>query len=277
MTTPEEHSDSTVRGHDQIQAAQRRRLLLARMGQGAAAASMLAPLTSRAHGTFRIPNTSLSGGYGYCSISGFQSAAISASTALPICSAFAPSHFVTTEALNYTANPPPAGNLGNLISGSINANKLASALNSHFNTGSLFNSTNVAPLLSSSQPSPDYVAVTGTGVVLYWTSGNTSTALTRRNWPDSALNGLALFPSIFTNSTDNRPLLRVLYDGMLSSSPTTANCWFLSAYLTVYSATPSTLPAGFNKTYLTTSYTGNGVAASGTDAYKFLGALCITG
>ncbi len=68
------------------------------------------------------------------------------------------------------------------------------------------------------------------------------------------MNSTGKFKSIFTNSTDERTLLEVLYDGVLSSSPATAKCYFLSAYLTVYNGTPSNLPQGFDKAYVIGQY-----------------------
>lgn len=244
----------------------KRRVLLARLGQGATAASLLAPLASRAGGTHKITNPVLPGGFGYCSVSGFQSAAVSGSPAPTVCSAYAPGHFVTSQALTYTG-----GNLG--ISGSVNANKLRDALNAKYGVG-VFTSANVAPLLGSSAPAGGYVAVPGSGVVLIWTSSNTSTALTRNNWPAVGLDGLTQFSTLFPVGTpDARPLLRVLYDGVLTTNPANANCWLGSAYLTVYNGTPSYLPVGFDTTYVRQQAAGSG---SGTDTYKFFAALCVT-
>ena len=250
----------------EIAALQRRRALLSGLGKGAAATAALAPLISQAGGTHKIPNAALPGNFGYCTVSGFQSAAISGSPASTQCSAFAPSHFLTVQSLTYTN-----GNLG--ISGSVSAKKLRDALNTKY-VVTVFTEANVLPLLSSSAPANPVVAVAGSGVVLIWISSNTSTALTRANyWPATALNALAAFNSTFGGS-DGRPLLRVLYDGVLSANPANANCYFLAAYLTVYNSTPSTLPTGLDKPYVIAQYIDN--ANSSTNVYKFFQALCVT-
>ena len=250
----------------EIAALQRRRALLSGLGKGAAATAALAPLISQAGGTHKIPNAALPGNFGYCTVSGFQSAAISGSPASTQCSAFAPSHFLTVQSLTYTN-----GNLG--ISGSVSAKKLRDALNTKY-VVTVFTEANVLPLLSSSAPANPVVAVAGSGVVLIWISSNTSTALTRANyWPATALNALAAFNSTFGGS-DGRPLLRVLYDGVLSANPANANCYFLAAYLTVYNSTPSTLPTGLDKPYVIAQYIDN--AGPLTNAYKFFQALCVT-
>lgn len=251
----------------EIAALQRRRALLSGLGKGAAATAALAPLISQARGTHKIANSALPGNFGYCSVSGFQSAAISGSPAPTVCSAFAPSHFLAIHSLIYTGTDNNLG-LGN----SVNANKLRDALNTKY-VVSVFTSTNVAPLLSSLSPANPVVAVAGSGVVLIWTSSNTSTALTRNNWPTAALTGLEAFNSTFGGS-DGRPLLRVLYDGVLSANPANANCYFLAAYLTVYNSTPGTLPTGLNKPYVIVQYINN--ANSSTNVYKFFHALCVT-
>lgn len=244
--------------------ASRRAAILSGLGKGSAALVAMSPLASHATRTHKIGNMALPGGFGYCSISGFQSAAVSGTPPPTTCSAYAPARFLASGTLTYTG-----GNLG--ISGAVNANKLRDALNAKYSV-SVFTSTNVAPLLSSTQPSPAYVAVGGSGVVLIWASSNTSTALTRNNWPSFTLDSLTAFnaPSLFSTSTDARPLLLVLRDGVISANPSTANCWFLSAYLTVFNSTPANLPAGFDKPYLTSNY----VSAGSGNAYAFLKALC---
>lgn len=274
MNTPDQHSDKPdIDGtaQDRLRAS-RRSAILSGLGKGSVALAALSPLASQAISvrSHKLANGTLQGGFGYCTISGFQSAAVSGSPAPTVCSAFAPSHFLTVETLTYVG-----GIVGN---GGGNADtKLKNALNTKYGVG-VFNESNVAPLLATVAPTSGYVAVPGSGVVLIWTSNNTSTALTRSNWPASGVDGLAAFNASprFTGSTDDRPLLRVLYDGVLSANPATANCWFLSAYLTVYTTTPSGLPVGFDTSYLTGAYASDASAASGSDAYQFLKALCTT-
>jgi hypothetical protein len=239
----------------------RRRAFLAKMGKGTAALAALAPLSSRAGGTHKLANFSLPGGFGYCTVSGYQSAAVSGAPAT-ICSAFAPSYFLTTQSLTYSALTSPAAP---------NATKLAAALSTKF--GVSITAANVSSTLLAN-PIRNLV-VTGTNLVIYAASSSAGVSLQPRNFPGTLTNSLAGFNSagLFTNSSDSRTLLEVLYDGVLSSSPATAKCYFLSAYLTVFNSTPLNLPLGFNKTYVTGQYS-DGDAASGTDAYQFFKTLC---
>ena len=250
----------------EIAALQRRRALLSGLGKGAAATAALAPLISQAGGTHKIPNTALPGNFGYCSVSGFQSAAISGSPAPTVCSAFAPRHYLLTpDALVYSTLTSPSA---------VNASRLATALNNKY-----FSGVSPAPISNSmvnnsllATPLSKLIVPNRNLLVLPLTS-NTGTALGGTNFPDT-FNPLGLFHSIFLASTDQRTLLEVLYDGVLSASPSTANCYFLAAYLTVYNSTPSTLPTGLDKPYVIAQYIDN--AGPLTNAYKFFQALCVT-
>lgn len=260
---------SPLSAEDRLRAG-RRAAILGGLGKGSVALAAMSPLASQAVNvrSHKLANGMLPGGFGYCTISGFQSAAISGAAAATVCSAYAPEHFVNVETLVYSG---PGANL--TITGPIDAQNLSVALNSKYGV-SKFTSTNVAPLLSATAPMSTAVIVAGSTVVLIWTSSNSAIALTRRNWPVSAgLGALAAFNASprFIASADSRPLVLVLYDGVLSANPPTANCWFLSAYLTVFNSTPSTLPSGFDKTYLTSSYES---ASAGSDVYAFLKTLC---
>ena len=250
--------------------AARRRALLVKMGKGTAALAVLAPLSVHASGTHKLYNPSLPG-YGYCTVSGFQSAAVSGAAAT-VCSAYAPSHFLlTTEALTYNVLT------GTNVNG-VNKNNLAAALNTHFvlATDTISASTAGRPRVDNTllgSPLAKLV-VPQNNLVILPTTSNTGKALRGRNVPSLSLDPTGAFNSIFTNSTDGRTLLEVLYDGVLSSNPTSANCYFLSAYLTVFAATPNYLPAGFDKAYVTGQYS-DGNAALG-DVYLFFQSLCTT-
>ena len=255
---PSEPADGTAPG-----ALARRRALLAALGKGGAALAALSPLASQASRSHKLANSALPpANFGYCTVSGFQSAAISGSPAPQVCGAFAPVNFVALETLNYK---------NSLVSGNPDAAKLRAALNFKYGV-SVFTETNVGPLLSANQPTPSYVAVLGSNVVLQWLSNNSCRALTRKNWPDDNLNALGTFKSLFSNSSDTRPLLEVLYDGVASPSPTSANCYFLAAYLSV-GLTGVTLPADFNKAYVVGEY-DLGSYDQTTNQYKFFQALC---
>lgn len=242
--------------------AARRRALLVKMGKGTAALAVLAPLSAHASGTHKLANSSLPGGFGYCTVSGFQSAAVSGAPAA-VCSASAPSHFLTTQSLTYSTLTSPSA---------VNNSQLASALNTKFGITAI-TGTQVGNTLLAIPPKN--LVVAGKNLVIYGTSSNTGVSLQSSNFPAAITNSLAPFNAagLFTNSSDTRTLLEVLYDGVLSSSPTSAKCYFLSAYLTVYNATPSNLPQGFDKAYVTGQYS-DGNAASGTDVYQFFKTLC---
>lgn len=245
--------------------AARRRALLVKMGKGTAALAVLAPLSAHASGTHKLANTSLPGGFGYCTVSGYQSAAVSGAPATA-CSAYAPSHFLTVlPTLTYSSD----------VSGTDKAKKLAKYLNdTFFAKVDVISETDVNGTLLANPVATLFV--TGKNLVIRPIDPSSGTALRGNNFPDANLDPTGKFNSIFSplvKSSDGRTLLEVLYDGVLSSSPATAKCYFLSAYLTVYNATPSNLPLGFDQAYVTGQYT-DGNAASGTDAYQFFRALC---
>lgn len=253
----------------ELAALQRRRALLSGLGKGAAATAALAPLVAQARGTHKIANSTLPGGFGYCTVSGFQSAAISGSPAPTVCSAFAPSHFLTVDQLNYLTIS------GASNASSINKNNLSVGLNTFFSlpAGTITPSAVELTLLAAV---PVKLIVTGHNVAIIPLAVNSGTGLRPTNFPAAVTNSLAAFNStgLFTASSDSRSLLEVLYDAVLSSSPANANCYFLAAYLTVYNSTPSNLPLGFDKTYVVAQYVNN--AGSSTNAYKFFQALCVT-
>lgn len=247
--------------------AARRRALLVKMGKGTAALAVLAPLSAHASGAHKLANSSLPGGFGYCTVSGYQSAAVSGAPAtMTICSANRPSYFLTApQTLTYST----------LVSGMVSAKKLAKYLNdTFFPTSAVISETDVKGTLLASPVTT--LIVTGKNLVIRPIDSSSGIALRGNNFPEASLDPTGKFNSIFTNSTDTggkRTLLEVLYDGVPSSSPATAKCYFLSAYLTVYNSTPSNLPPGFKKAYVTGQYS-DGNAVSGTDAYQFFKALC---
>ncbi len=244
--------------------AARRRALLVKMGKGTAALAVLAPLSAHASGTHKLANTSLPGGFGYCTVSGYQSAAVSGAPATE-CTAYAPTHFLTTWPLTYSTLTSPSA---------VNNPQLASALNTKFGITTI-TGTQVGDTLLADPPKN--LVVTGKNLVIYAISSSAGVSLQPKNFPAAITNSLAFFNSagLFIKSSDTRTLLEVLYDGVLSSSPTFAKCYFLSAYLTVYYSTPSNLPLGFDRAYVTGQYSPtDGIAASGTDTYQFFRTLC---
>ncbi len=85
-------------------AQQRRLLLLKGLGKGSIAAAALIPLSSRATRSYVLDNPSLPGGNGYCSVSGFQSAAVSLAPGqtLTTCSALPPSSYYKKTESSYS-------------------------------------------------------------------------------------------------------------------------------------------------------------------------------
>jgi len=246
--------------------AARRRALLLKMGTGTAALAVLAPLSAHASGTHKLANSSLPSGFGFCTVSGYQSAAVSGAPATS-CSAFAPSHFLTTTELTYST-------LG--VNGSINAKKLADKLNAKFFAGSSFITEAHATTLLKGVAGTT-VKVVSHNMFIYVLTADRGIFLqpNATNLPAVITDTLGTFKSIFAGSLDVRTLLEVLYDGVFSSSPAFAKCYFLSAYLTVCTPpTPSSLPVGFDGDYVKGQYSTDGNAASGTYAYQFFKTLC---
>ena len=113
------HEDGQRDGLDPVLA--RRRLLLRGLGKGAAAAAALAPLAGHATRTHVLPNPNLGttpGGVtqnGYCSVSGFQSAAISVAPGRSVttCSATPPDRFygLIDQAYSWAARTKDKDNL----------------------------------------------------------------------------------------------------------------------------------------------------------------------
>lgn len=86
----------------ELAALQRRRALLSGLGKGSAAMAALAPLASRASSRNRVLFNSALKGNGYCSVSGFQSAAISSAPGATPCAATRPSNFFVATAGTYS-------------------------------------------------------------------------------------------------------------------------------------------------------------------------------
>jgi len=252
---------------------QRRRALLSGLGKGSAALAALSPLASQAAGTHKVANATLTGGFGYCSVSGFQSAAISGGTTAAVCSAYAPSHFVTSEALNYDTL---TGLSRASATATAYARALADALNIKFGlTGA--NATSSAKLkLSLLASTPFKLQIPGANLTFLPGAVTTAgIALRPQNLPAGFTNAQVAFNSIFTSSGTGTPLLEVLYEGVLSSTPSTARCYFAAAYLTVFASRPASLPVGFDKAYVVAQYS-DANAASGTNVYKFFSAISVS-
>jgi len=122
---------------------------------------------------------------------------------------------------------------------------------------------------------PIKLQVLGANLTILPGVAGTGTALRPQNLPAGFANAQVAFNSIFTGSGTATPLLEVLYEGVLSSSPTTARCYFAAAYLTVYAGRPSSLPVGFDQSYVLAQYS-DANAANGTNVYKFFSAVSVS-
>lgn len=245
--------------------ASRRAAILGGLGKGSAALAALSPLASRASGSHKVANATNPGGFGYCSESGFQSAVISRTTGVTVCSAYAPSHFVTVEALSYSTLTSPA---------SVSNNKLADALNAKYpgNTAVITSSRVGATLLASP---PLNLVVTGANLIILPNGSAAGIAIKAKNLP-MGFNTLAQFKTVFTTSQITASVLEVLYEGVVSTSPARASCYYASAYLTVFSGVPASLPSSFNTTYLKSNYKSDADVAKGSNEYQFYQAVCVT-
>lgn len=88
-----------------LAALQRRRALLSGLGKGSATVAALVPLASRASSRDRVVFNAALNGNGYCSVSGFQSAAISSAPGAAVCAAKSPADFFAAADGTYTDKP----------------------------------------------------------------------------------------------------------------------------------------------------------------------------
>jgi hypothetical protein len=184
-------------------ALQRRRALLSGLGKGSAVVAALSPMASQATRQHVLSNPALPNGMGYCTVSGFQSAAISGMPQNPIpCSAFAPSYFVTSSQVDYVVDwdddddDSDEDDSGKGKSGSVKVKasdtreRLGITSNQLTNLRASNNTGEIRVTCSN-----EYVIYKGNG------SGDllSCTKTTLTNLPDTALKS-ALFRSVFTTS-----------------------------------------------------------------------------
>lgn len=86
----------------EMAALQRRRALLSGLGKGSAAMAALVPLAGQASSRDRVVFNAALNGNGYCSVSGFQSAAISSAPGAVACKASKPSEFFAVASGPYS-------------------------------------------------------------------------------------------------------------------------------------------------------------------------------
>jgi len=253
--------------------AARRQAILRGLGQGGAALVALSPVAGHATRAFKVPNPELTpAGFGYCTVSGFQSAAISGSPEAVQCGAFEPKDFVAPlvdldyDNLVSTYAPSATGTANQ---------KLATALNAYYGAGVALTGPNIRDTLRKNPPIKlviTYPAVKAVIVPVPLTTRKGTEYRPTTAFP-AAVNATATFQSIFPSSSDTRTLLEVLQDGVDSSSPASANCYVLAAWLSVGMG-GAVLPPSVDRTYINAQYTASGYDAS-TNLYKFFRQLCI--
>lgn len=240
-----------------VAALQRRRALLSGLGKGSAALAALSPMASQATRQYVLPNPGLPNGMGYCTVSGFHSAAISGMPqgGYTTCSAFAPSHFVTSSKVDYVLN-----NGGN-VKGPETATSLGIS-NAQFGTLSANNNTGELRVLPTNDAT-NYVIYKGNG------SGDlkSCTKTTLTNLPDAALKS-ATFKSVFMASSNTTARFLDLFvpaGGAALSDDAFFAAAYLSAGIDAQGQDQGDIP--FDAAYVVSMYGHGGAAA-------FFRALC---
>lgn len=257
------------------QRAGRRAAILSGLGKGSVALAAMAPLASQASRSHVLFNPTKNQNC-YCTVSGFQSAALSPSTGAnpPTCAAYLPRTFLkmtVTKIVYATALAP----------NTVNGPNLKAYLKALPGVAEI--SKGVMATLLASTPVPLKIAGGGAGdldTVFLPIDGGSCYFLQVRNFP-VGISGVGTFKSIFANSDDGRTLLEVLFDGVtpadggLNSSPPNAKCLFLAAYLSVANTNVSpSLPADLSRGYITGQYGGDADGVLSSNAGLFFSKLC---
>jgi len=276
-TTPKLDSCSPNPSSQDAAVAARRQAILRGLGKGGVALAALSPVVGHATRSFKVPNAELPApSFGYCTVSGFQSAAISGNPAPVQCGAFEPKDFVgTPKTLIYedliTAYSIPATGTAN--------QRVAAALNAYFGSGVALTGPNIRDTLRAANPVKLLVSVPMLKAVIIpgdlggLTSPRRGTELRATAAFPAAIDATTAFNVLFPSSSDTRTLLEVLQDGVASATPASANCYVLAAYLSV-GASGATLPPSLDRTYIRSQYTASGYGAT-SKVYKFFRSLCL--
>lgn len=274
-TTPQQDLQSQEAKVDDAAVAARRHAILRGLGKGGVALAALSPLASQATRSFKVPNPELPApSFGYCTVSGFQSAAISGNPAPVQCGAFEPSYFAALAVeldynvleVNYPHSNPSA-----------NANqKLAFALNGYYGSGLALTGPNIRDTLRKNPPSKLVISTTSVKAVIVPVpmAARKGTELRSTATFPTSVDPTQAFNAIFPSSSDTRTLLEVLQDGVASATPASANCYVLAAWLSV-GLSGAVLPPSLNRAYIATQYTASSYG-SGTNLYKFFRQLCVS-
>lgn len=259
--------------------ASRRSAILSGLGKGSVALAAMSPLASQASRSHVLFNP-LKGTDCYCTVSGFQSAAVSPSTGTnpPTCSTYLPRTFLRMTAIGGAAIRKI---IYNTDVSPLNNTKIAEFLNGLLGITSI-TGTQVGNTLRAATPVP--LIVPGSNAEFLPLGAPNASAgcyfLQARNFPTGVTSTNA-FSTVFTNSGDGRTLLEVLFEGVptteggVSNSPPTAKCYFLASYLSINNSNVSpVLPADFDRTYVTGQYHSDADAALSANAGLFFSKLC---
>ena len=274
----EPNNTSPVPSPESASPQARRRAILAGLGKGSVALAALSPLASEASRTHKLFNSVL-GKDCYCSVSGFQSPVVAGSTPTT-CFTYTPGTFVNKSAFNvsyltFTNTNAPASH-SNANNGGPFTTDLAKALNNYFGLSGTAQITQ--PQAKTLIQSKSTIWVPAAKVLLV-SDGTTNTfsAYQAKNLPSTGLGSDPSIPfnSIFTTSADTRSLLEVLFDGVVSSNPTSAKCFYLASYMSINNtALAPSLPLGLDRPYVVVEYTSDANAALSTNiAAQFFRAL----
>ena len=278
----EPNNTSPVPSPESASPQARRRAILAGLGKGSVALAALSPLASEASRSHKLFNSVL-GKDCYCSVSGFQSPVVAGSTPTT-CFTYTPGSFFAKATVNQSyltfvntngtaANGGPYGSANN---GTKFTTDLATDLNSFFGLSGVQAITQ-ADAKNLVQAKINIWIPTSQVLLVSFSANGTFSAFHMKNLPTSGLGNdpSVAFNTIFTTSADTRTLAEVLYDGVASSNPASAKCYYLASYLSINnSGLAPSLPLGLDRPYVVVEYTTDSNAALSTNiAAQFFRAL----
>ena len=254
--TPGDSAPASAAATAAAAALRRRRALLSGLSKGAAAAAALTPLASQATRSYVLFNPSL-GGNGYCSVSGFQSAAVSLAPGqtFTTCSSLKPADYFTTRVQAYTdlTTGPPGQRKRDAIKAMMLAQFGVIVSNADANT--LSTAGNIVIIGGKV-----YLAETSTS-----TGGTIREIAASANFPTSvpSVTPTTAFNTLMGSGAVNQPVLYTLF---LNAD----NAYFAAVYLSAIRedgaiVSPSGFTSGlipFDAQYVATQYGSNPVAAA---------------
>lgn len=277
MNSPDSHSDKPdIDGtaQDRIRAS-RRSAILSGLGKGSVALAALSPLASQASRSHKLFNPNLGTGTDcYCTVSGFQSAAISQIPAVT-CGTFKPEHFIKKVGLGLdyvTLTNSFAGNFNGPNAPTYTATQitngngptdLAKALNNYFGLAAGTISTQQASNFLNASGHPAITTSSGDLVLVRWLTSSTCNAYQGQNFGSD--NALAVFSGVFGGS-DVRTFIEVLND------TSSAKRYFLACWLSIGKSGIS-VPVDLTRTYVVNNYSDAIAADLGSNESLFFKAI----